>query len=316
MPDQNRPKHSRPHVLDVASFMDRYGHHDDCVRHLKKIRWGSSLEEFVCSSCGHQQGWWLPTRRLVECRDCHHQTSPTAGTIFHGARVPLWKWFWAMYCEAQDKKGIAAMELSKQINVCYQTAWAMLHKIRDAMRQRCERYVLQGLVEIDETYVGGREPGKPGRGVEKKIPVGVAIELDHDKKPRRIAMAGLQRADAKSLRGFTLKHVAGKSHLRTDGWGAYRSLAKEGYEHEAVVTNGGKNAVEKFPWLHTFIGNMKRMMLGTYHSVSPQHLDRYLAAFVYRANRRWIEGDLFDRLVVAAIAAKPLTLKDLTAGAK
>ncbi len=316
MPDQNRPKHSRPYVLDVASFMHRYGHHDDCVRHLKKVRWGPNLEEFVCASCGHKQGWWLPTRRLVECRDCHHQTSPTAGTIFHGARVPLWKWFWAMYCEAQDKKGIAAMELSKQINVCYQTAWAMLQKIRDAMLQRCEHYVLQGLVEIDETYVGGREPGKPGRGVEKKIPVAVAIELNHDKKPGRIAMAALPRADAKSLKSFTLKHVAGKSHLRTDGWGAYRSLAKEGYEHEAVVTNGGKNAVEKFPWLHTFIGNMKRMILGTYHSVSPQHLDRYLAAFVYRANRRWIEGDLFDRLVVAAIAAKPLTLKDLTTGAK
>ena len=79
--------------------------------------------------------------------------------------------------------GIAAMELSKQINVCYQTAWAMLQKIRDAMLQRCERYVLQGLVEIDETYVGGREPGKPGRGVEKKIPVAVAIELDQGKRP-------------------------------------------------------------------------------------------------------------------------------------
>ena len=141
MPDQNVPKHPRPKVIDVATFMRRFGTHDDCFEHLKMTRWGPNLEKFVCASCGHTEGWWLPTRRLVECHECHHQTSPTAGTIFHGARVPLWKWFWAMYCEAQDKKGVAALQLSKQIAVCYQTAWSMLHKLRDAMRQRCERYV-------------------------------------------------------------------------------------------------------------------------------------------------------------------------------
>jgi hypothetical protein len=305
-----------PKIPDVATFVRCFGDDAACVAHLREKRWGPNLERFVCPACGHERGWWLPTRGLVECRDCHHQTSPTAGTAFHGARVPLWKWFWAMYQEAHSKKGIAAMALAKQIQVCYQTAWAMLHKLREAMKERCQHYVLKGVVEIDETYVGGKEPGRPGRGVEKKVPVAVAVELDENRRPKRIAMGGLERVDARSLKDFTTRHVEKGSSLRTDGWGSYVSVAKAGYEHEAIVTGGGKEAVERFPWVHTFIGNLKRMILGTYHSVSPQHLERYLAAFVYRANRRWMEANLFDRLVVAAMDAKPLTYKELTAGAK
>lgn len=316
MPDETRPKYPIPKIPDVASFMRRFGENAACAAHLREVRWGANLERFICPDCGHDRGWWLPTRGLVECRDCHHQTSPTAGTVFHGARVPLWKWYWAMYQEAYSKKGIAAMALAKQIQVCYQTAWTILQKLREAMRQRCQRYLLQGLVEIDETYVGGKEPGRPGRGVDKKVPVAVAIELDKDGRPKRIALRSLKRADARSLTDFTTHHVAKGACLRTDGWGSYRSVAKAGYEHQAIVTGGGKKAVETFPWVHTFIGNLKRMILGTYHSVSPKHLDRYLAAFMYRANRRWMEAKLFDRLVIAAVDAKPLTFKELTTGAK
>lgn len=316
MPDHIRPKHPLPKIPDVAAFMRRFGEDAACTAHLREVRWGANLERFICPDCGHDRGWWLPTRGLVECRDCHHQTSPTAGTVFHGARIPIWKWFWAMYQEAHSKKGIAAMTLAKQIQVCYQTAWTMLHKLREAMRQRCQHYLLQGLVEIDETYVGGKEPGRPGRGVEKKVPVAAAVELDEWGKPRRIALQGLKRVDARSLTTFTTRHVAKGTSVRTDGWGGYASMAKAGYPHEAIVTGGGKKAVQTFPWLHTFVSNLKRMILGTYHSVSPKHLDRYLAAFTYRANRRWMEKNMFDRLVVAAIDAKPLTFKQLITGAK
>lgn len=144
----------------------------------------------------------------------------------------------------------------------------------------------------------------------------MAVELAEDGRPKRIALRGLKRADSRSLTDFTTRHVAKGSCLRTDGWGGYASMSKAGYDHEVVVTGGGHKAVETFPWVHTFIGNLKRMLLGTYHSVSPKHLDRYLAAFMYRANRRWMEANLFDRLVLAAVDAKPLTLKELIAGAK
>jgi hypothetical protein len=250
--------------------------------------------------------------------ECHRQTSVTAGTVFHGARVPLWKWFWAIYQLAQDKKGIAALTLAKQIGVCYGTAWLMLLKLRRAMRRRNERYVLQGLVEVDETYVGGEEPGhpgRPGRDSQKKVPVAVALELNDEGKPNRVAMASVRRVTGHHLKRFAVKAIAKGAKLRTDGWGAYRVVAKAGYEHEPIITGSGREAVQTFPWIHTFIGNMKRMILGTHHWVSHKHVDDYLAEFTYRANRRWLEANLFDRLVIAALDSKAVTYKDLTTGA-
>ena len=122
---------------------------------------------------------------------------------------------------------------------------------------------------MDETYVGGRAAGTPGRGAEKKTPVAVAVELDNEQKPRRIAMGALEKVDGHSLKRFTEGAIEKGSKLRTDGWGSYRSVAKAGYEHEAIITGGGKNAGQTFPWLHTFIGNMKRMILGACKASRP-----------------------------------------------
>ena len=313
MPDDQR-KTPIPAVMNVAEFMERFGSQEACVEHLRTVRWGRNLERFVCPACGHRKGWWLPRRQLVECCECHRQTSVTAGTVFHRVRSPLWKWFWAIYQLAQDKKGIAALELAKQISVSYSTAWLMLQKLRRAMRRRDERYVLQGLVEVDETYVGGKAEGTRGRGADKKTVVAVALELRSDGKPGHVAMRSIDRPDGHCLRRFAENKINKGAMLKTDGWGAYRSVAKAGYAHEATVTGSGKAAVQKFPWLHTFIANMKRMILGTYHSVSPKHLDGYLAEFNYRTNRRWVEPSLFDRLIDAALGSKAVTYKELVAG--
>ena len=313
MPDQQR-KIPIPAVMNVGEFMARFGTHAACLEHLRRVRWGENLDRFTCPACGHPQGWWLAKRQLVECCECHRQTSVTAGTVFHRIRSPLWKWFWAIYQTAQDKKGIAAMELAKQISVSYSTAWLMLQKLRRAMRRRDERYVLQGLVEVDETYVGGRADGTPGRGAAKKTPVAVALELRSNGKPGRVAMRSIERPDGYCLRRFAEGKIKKGATLKTDGWSAYKLVAKAGFGHEAKVTGGGKVAVQTFPWLHTFIANMKRVILGTYHSVSPKHLDNYLAEFNYRANRRWLEANLFDRLITAALGGKAVTYKELVTG--
>lgn len=307
-------KHPLPNVMTVADFHQRFGADAACLDHLKTIRWGDQLERFQCPACGHTHGWWLPTRQLVECTECHRQTSVTAGTLFHRIRLPLWKWFWAIYQLAQDKKGIAALELAKQIHVCYQTAWLMLHKLRRAMQARNQRYLLQGVVEVDEGYVGGdaEGTGTTGRGSANKTPVAVAVELNEAGKPGRVAMDALAKVDGHRLRKFAEQTIEKGSTLRTDGWGAYKAVANAGYRHKATVTGGGPKAVEKFPWIHTFIGNMKRMLLGTYHHASPKHLNGYLSEFAYRANRRWQESRLFDRLIVAALGVKAVTFKELT----
>jgi hypothetical protein len=302
--------------MSVAEFHQQFGTQEACLARLKELRWGANLERFRCPACGHTKGWWLPRRELVECRECHHQVSITAGTVFHRLRSPLWKWFWAVYQLAQDKKGIAALELAKQIRVSYTTAWLMLHKLRRAMRHRNGGYVLQGLVEVDECYVGGdaEGTGTTGRGSANKTPVAVALELKGNGKPGRVAMDTLPRVDGHCLRKFAEQSIAKGATLRTDGWGAYRRVAKAGYKHQATVTGSGKAAVEKFPWIHTFIGNLKRMILGTHHHVSPKHLGGYLAEFGYRANRRWLEARLFDRLLVATVSSKAVTYKQLVTG--
>lgn len=106
-------------VLTVAEFRERFGEDAACHEHLKSDRGGENLERFECPACGCGRGWWLSRRQLVECRICRHQTSVTAGTVFHRLRSPLWKWFWAMCQLAQDRKGIAALALAKQVGVCY-----------------------------------------------------------------------------------------------------------------------------------------------------------------------------------------------------
>ncbi|MCP4640120.1 MAG: IS1595 family transposase [bacterium] len=313
MPDHEH-RTAIPAVMNVGQFMARFGRHEDCLEHLRTLRWGSDLERFVCPDCGHARGWWLAKRQLVECRECHRQTSVTAGTVFHRRRSPLWKWFWAIYQLAQDKKGVAALELAKQVSVSYATAWLMLHKLRRAMFRRDERYVLEGLVEVDETYVGGKAEGAVGRGAGRKTVVAVALELRADGKPGHVAMRSIERPDGHCLRRFAQGKIKKGAHLRTDGWGAYKLLARVGYGHKAIVTGGGKFAAQTFPWLHTFIANMKRMILGTYHSVSPKHLDNYLSEFDYRTNRRWMEANLFDRLIRAALDSKAITNRELVAG--
>ena len=148
-----------PKIMDVGTFHARFGTDEGCLEHLKRLRWGANLERFTCPDCGHGRGWWLGHRQLIECTSCHKQTSVTAGTVFHRIRTPLWKWFWAIYQMAHDKKGIAAMELAKQIGVCYTTAWLILHKLRRAMRDRTQHYTLKGLVEVDN---GGRRRASDG----------------------------------------------------------------------------------------------------------------------------------------------------------
>ncbi|MBU0637308.1 MAG: transposase [Planctomycetes bacterium] len=97
MPDHCREHHQPPlpAVLTVAAFVRKFHSDEACLEELKRIRWGANLERFACPECGHAKGWWLARRRLVECSECHKQTSVTAGTVFHGARAALWKWLWA-----------------------------------------------------------------------------------------------------------------------------------------------------------------------------------------------------------------------------
>ena len=264
----------------------------------------------------------MAVRQVHECNRCAYQCSVTAGTIFHKTRVPLTGWFWAIYRMSHDKKGISAMQLSKEIGVCYQTAWLLLHKLRKAMADRDRGYRLGGLVEADEGYVGGAEhgSGRCGRGTENKSVVAVAVEQRGPGKPGKKPVPGFAAlevvpdAAADTLEGFLKAKVRPGSHILTDGWRGYRRLRKKGFEHTATaISKQEEPAHNLFPWVHITLSNLKRFLLGTHHKVQQKHLKRYVAEFNYRLNRRTMEPTMFPRLIRACLAAQTITYKQLVA---
>ncbi len=130
--------------LSLVTFQKLYSTDTACRERLFKMRWPDG---FTCPRCGHNHYYFLENRNLYQCANCKYQASITAGTIFHKSRISLKKWFWAIYLVSRDKGGISALALKKHINVCYETAWLMLHKIRNAMKVRDEEYDL-----LTETY--------------------------------------------------------------------------------------------------------------------------------------------------------------------
>jgi len=143
--------------LSLYEFKNMFPDEKSCRKHLFQIRWPNGFE---CPKCGHTAYYEIESRNIVQCASCRHQTSVTAGTIFHKTRTPLYVWFGVIFLVAKDKRGISALSISKEFPVSYPTAWTMLHKIRKAMSDRDANYQLSGIIEVDEGYFGASTKGK------------------------------------------------------------------------------------------------------------------------------------------------------------
>jgi transposase-like protein len=225
----------------------------------------------------------------------------TAGTIFHKTRKPLSTWFAALFLFVSSKQGISAVELGRQLGLRQATAWTWLHKIRGILGSR-PRELLEGLVEIDETYEGGVAAGVTGRGAPKKSVVAAAVEIPpEDRGFGRARLRVLRDASAKSLRTFVRSAVRPDSTVITDGWRSYNAEVLDGREHVAVnVSKSGLAANRVLPGVHRLFSLLHRVLLGTYQGgVRGKHLDAYLAEFEFRFNRRRSasRGLLFQRLL-------------------
>jgi transposase-like protein len=249
----------------------------------------------------------LPPRQgLFQCQDCRHQTSPTAGTIFQGTKLPLTVWFQAMHLLTQGKHSVSALELKRQIGVCYETAWAIKQKIMQVMLEREEANFLSGRIEVDDAYVGGESnEGKRGRGAAGKTPFVVAVMTDPNNPAcvLQMRMKALRHIDMKELRAWFASGFVQGSKILTDGWSAYNFLEEAGFEHEAHVSPGGWRSARSplFPWVNTVPGNLKGNIVGVTRWISRVHLDRYLAEFQYRFNRRFDLASMLPRLLTEAV---------------
>ena len=299
---------------DVLEFERWFASERSCLDYLCRIRWPGG---FQCPRCRSIKAW-VVSRGLFRCTRCDLQTSATAGTIFEGTRKPLQMWFRAMWYATNQKHGVSALGLQQALELgSYHTAWTWMHKLRRAM-VRPGRDRLRGVVEVDETFIGGPKPGQTGRAAKGKALVVVAAQEDGD-HIGRIRMGRVPDASAKTLEGFIRDSIEPGSTIRTDNWRGYRALYRKGYRHEFVRACLALPGENPLPLVGRVASLLKRWLLGTHQgAVKPSHLDYYLDEFTFRFNRRTSHhrGLLFYRLLQQAVAVDPLPAKLIRGGRK
>jgi len=273
-----------------------------CAEYLARLRWP---EGFRCPGCGSSRAW-RTARGLWVCRNCERQTSVTAGTIFGDSNLPLALWFRAIWHIVTQKDGASALGLQRVLGLgSYRTAWSLLHKLRRAM-VRPGRERLQGLVEVDESYLGAPEPGKRGRQRGAKTVIVAAVECVGQRKLGRIRLRQARAASAQELEAFIMENIEPGATVRTDDWLGYRGIKSRGYTHEPMpmqVPSRAEQAV--LPRVHLVFSLLKRWLMSTHQgAVRHSHLDYYLDEFTFRFNRRTSasRGKLFYRLIQQAVA--------------
>ena len=289
----------------LRELESRFATEEACRGYLAQLRWPQG---FICASCNGTSSW-STSRGLWMCATCGCQTSVTAGTIFQDTRTPLVTWFRAAWWVVSQKNGASALGLQQTLGLgSYRTAWTWLHKFRRAM-VRPGRDRLSEMVEVDETFVGGEEPGGGRRHVGKKALVVIAAEV-RGRATGRIRMRRVKDSSAESLLPFVQEVVEPDTLVITDGLQTYRGLPKLGYRHDRrVILGSGESATAVLPRVHRVASLLKRWLLGTHQgAVSREHLDYYLDEFTFRFNRRTSRhrGMLFYRLLQQAVAIDPV----------
>lgn len=299
--------------LSMPEFLKDYGTEAQCEQALEEIRWPKG---FCCPRCGHAAHYVLRdgARKVFQCTACRHQASLIAGTVFQGTKLPLTRWFLAIYLISQAKTGLSALALKRHLGVSYPTAWLIHHKLMQAMAAREDRYVLEGKVQVDDAYLGGeRSGGKVGRGSENKVAFIAAVSLTDEDRPLRVRLTPVPGFTLKAVAVWAKDHLAPGSAVFSDGLACFGAVTEAGCSHHPTVIAGRKpKEVPEFKWINTVLGNLKTSLSGCYHAFDfRKYAARYLAAFCYRFNRRFDLRTLHQRLLIAAAGTTPQPLRSI-----
>ncbi len=276
----------------IKNLRQEFPDDDACLDYIFKVRYSDKK----CPECKKKDCFYrVSTRKCFSCSHCGYQIHPTAGTVFHKSSTKLTDWFHALFLFASSKNGVSAKELQRQLGVTYKCAWRMAHQIRSLMTQG--RNPLEGTIEVDETYVGGRRRGARGRGAQGKTAVVGLIQ-----RKGALRAQTVKNVRAKTVIPMVRENVKLGSTVMTDEFPIYNRVSKDGYLHE-VVQHGLHEYVRGTAHTNTIEGfwsQVKRSISGTHHAVSPKYLQIYLNEFVFRYNHRDSSIPLFHLLLARA----------------
>jgi transposase-like protein len=301
--------------MSLDAFLEQYGTEAQCEAALEHARWPDG---FVCPNCGGRahSTFLVEGRTYWQCSRCRAQTTVRSGTLFHSSKLPLSKWFEAIYLVTQNKNNISALSLKRHLGVCYRTAWRIKHKLLEAMAERASRRQLIGLVMADDAYLGGVHAGKPGRGSENKAPFVAAVELNEEGHPLHVRFDPIDDLKGATMANWARKALHEGVHLVTDGLASFASAGAVVAEHAAIIVSPRQSSdLEVFKWVNTFIANLKSAIGGTYHHFNfKKYGARYLGEAQYRVNRRFDLRSLVDRLLWTCARTEPCSEKWLRLG--
>lgn len=272
--------------MNIIEIYKKFPNQQDCISHLENVRWN---DEPVCPYCGSKKQTSMKAENRYHCNTCNTSYSVMVGTIFENTKLDFQKWFLAISLVLNAKKGISSRQLSRDIEVNKNTGWYMLMRIRRAFIEYGD--LLEGIIEADETYIGGKNKnrhvskktkGGQGRGGEDKTPI-IGIK----ERGGKIKAQKAKDVSGKTLKSFINSNVKRDSHIMTDEWKSYNGLSKY-YNHMVVNHGAGQyvNGIVHTNGIENFWSLLKRGIIGQYHYVTPKYLNKYVMEFCFRQNNR------------------------------
>ncbi|HUD06932.1 MAG TPA: IS1595 family transposase [Candidatus Saccharimonadales bacterium] len=291
---------------NLLDFYKRFATEDACIDYLEQTRWGDSP---ICPRCGCVDVYRCRSRRIFKCTGCEKQFTARIGTIFEESRLPLQKWFLAIYLLTSHKKGVSSIQISKHLGITQKSAWHMLHRIRYAVTSGSFETPLQGTVEIDETYIGGKHRGLRDHNDNKAMVIGI---VEKNKGKGRMKAMATKTASATVALPFIRASLIKQAKVQTDESKIYHRVKRE-WQHETINHSEGEyakagvttNTIEG-AWMH-----LKASLDAIYIGVSPKHLQRYCDEYCYRYSTRDLTDSQRFELWFQFINGKRLKYKQL-----
>jgi transposase-like protein len=290
--------------MSLPQLIDRFHSEEKCRTYLEGLRWPDGVE---CPRCGSKRISRIRERGQFDCDSCRYQFSVTAGTIFHDSHLPLNKWLLGAYIICESKKGVSANQMKRMLGVSYKTAWYLCHRIRAAMKDTAPE-PLRGIIEVDETFIGGRR-----EGVGKGNRVGKTMVVGAIQRSGPVRLRVIKQNDRRTLHAFIreVTHEDAEA-IVTDEWPAYRGIGDENTGHRTIY-HGAQEWVQANVHTNTIEGVwslFKRSIVGSYHHLSAKHLDAYLDEMAFRFNNRHNQY-LFRDTLIKLLGAEALEYKAL-----